>query len=222
MPTDITEAKQDVNTSVKPLGTSGTITEEESKQRETKVRSDALADINRYKAEAEKAIKAANAASERVDRMLREQEEAALEAKKDDPEAIKRIRAEQKMRQLESELESERQGKAELEERQKQTDAEKAEASRIRQATEIATRLNVDSGKLIKLAKFTDGTAEAIEDIAKDLPKLTPAKPGMKPDSNLSGGGQMSWEAVRDAFSKNPYDPMSRKRYYEMRAERGG
>ena len=152
--------------------------------------------------------------------MLKQQEEAELGAHRDDEPELRRIRAEQARKKAESNLAQREQELNEANEKIKQYATEKTEATKIQTSTEIATRLNVDADKLINFAKFTDGSPEAIEEIAKDLPKLTPPKRGLRPDSNRSLGGNLTWEVVRDAYIKDPYDPVTKERYLEMKAQR--
>ncbi|GAG28775.1 unnamed protein product, partial [marine sediment metagenome] len=96
------EDKQDVTTSAETKETSekepGTFTEKQVVEREQRARSDALSDINRYKAEATKAINAAQAAEARINRMLKEQEDAELEANRDDPDKLTLTRERQSRR----------------------------------------------------------------------------------------------------------------------------
>lgn len=165
-----------------------TFTQEQVDKMVRDARTSVMADIGRQRAEAEKALKAATAAQERLSKLEAERMEAELEAAKDQPDKIRLIRESQRRKALESKLE---QAETELNEHkvrlteltQKETESRKSQISR-----EIATRLNVDPGTLAKLAKFTDGTAEAIEDIANNLPKLNTMNT-FKPDSNRTSGG---------------------------------
>lgn len=195
-----------------------TFTKEQVEEQVRKARSDALAETGRLRVESEKAVKLATAAQERLNRMLKAQEEQELESHKDDPEALRRIRAEQKARDLESELEKERSTRTELEERQKLIDASVVESTKERNAREIATRLGVDANKLIKLAKYTDGKVESIEEIAKELPKTTNQK--LRVDSGGTIGGSASFEEIRAQYIKDPRDPVVKARYLEERSKR--
>ena len=221
MGTDETKEKQDVKTSVPPKGTSApTYTEEQVAERERKARSDALSDLNRYKVESEKALKAAQAAEGRLNQMLKQQEEAELEAHRDDEPELRRIRAERARKKADDDLAMVTQELTEHKERLTKYETDSKELSLSQTIREIATRIGVDPEKLSKHAKATDGSSEAIEEIAKDLPKLTPPKPGLRPDSNRSLGGNLTWEAVRAAYIKDPYDPVTKERYLEMKAQR--
>ena len=68
---DGTDDKQGVKTSDTPKGTS-TYTEEQVLERERKARSDVLAEAGRYKADAERASKSAQAGLERLNKMAQE------------------------------------------------------------------------------------------------------------------------------------------------------
>ena len=176
---DVTTSENTEETSTTPE----TFTEEQVKERETKARSDALAEVGRLKKATEDAIKAATRANERIVQMLKDQEDAELEANRDDVEKISAIKERQARRRVESELVETRQ---KLEDEQaKTTEAQKAEAehTKERNAREVATRLGVDAKTLIK---FTDGSVEAMEDLAKSLPKK--GEP-LKPDSGKTTGG---------------------------------
>ena len=193
-----------------------TYSKEEVAKLVTEAKTSALADVGRLRTEAAKALTAATAAEERIKAIEKAREEAELDDAKDDPESTRRIRAEQKARKAEDELAKKNLELGEKTEKLSQLEGEKTEATKMQTAREIATRLSVDPDKLIKFAKLTDGSPEAIEDIAKDLPKLNP-KLGFKPDSNRSLGGNLSWESVRDAYIKDPYNPAIRERYLEMK-----
>ncbi len=179
---DGTESQVDVETSPETKGTSKTYTEEQTTELVRKAKSDALADVGRLKKSAEDALA-------RLNKMVKDQEVAEEETHKDDEPELRRIRSERARREAESNLESERSARTELEEKLRQIDAEKVVSTKERNAREIATRLGVDAGKLGRLAKFTDGTPEAIEDIARDLPKVTEGKPSLKTDSGRTLGG---------------------------------
>ncbi len=134
-----------------------------------------LADVNRAKKLAEDALT-------RVNQRLIELEEAEEEAHRDDPESLAAIKARRQQRAKEADL---AQKDTELEEakaRLKTLETEKA-------VTEVATQLGVNPSALAKLAKFTDGSKEAIEEIAAELPKETPGMGTRRPDSNNSRGG---------------------------------
>ena len=62
------------------------------------------------------------------------------------------------------------------------------EATKLTIAQEVASDFRVDTGLLTKLAKFTNGSREDIEAIAKDLPRANQVKT-LTPDSNRSRGG---------------------------------
>jgi len=184
---DGTEQKQDVTTSGTATGTS-MFTSEQVAEQVRKAKSDALADVGRLRTSADNAVKAAQAAEGRITQMLKEQEERELEAVKDNPDGISAIRERQKRRQLESELTTARTELNDKSEKLKGYEASESKSTQERKAREIASRLGVDAERLLGIVKFTDGSAEAIEEIAKELPKIG-VKPPLKSDS---GGGSGS------------------------------
>lgn len=123
------------------------------------------------------------------DRDIAEQESAG-----EDQDALKSVQERQRQRAKETEL---AQRKRELDEKElKITEAQKevAESTKERNAREIATRLNVDYESLMK---FTDGSKEAMEELAKQLSEKE-AKPPLKTDSSTTiGGGEMP-ESAKD------------------------
>jgi len=166
-------------------------TKEQVEEQVRKAKSDALAEVGRLKKSSEDAIKAARAAEERINRMLKEQEEAELEAARDEPDKLTVIRERQARRQAEAKLAQIEQELSEKDKRIKLQEEKEAESTKERNAREIAARFEVDAKRLVKLAKFTDGSLEAIEDIAKDLPKKGETKT-LTPDSGkTTGGGQI-------------------------------
>ena len=187
----------------------------------TEAKTSALADVGRLRVEAAKALTAATAAEERIKAMERAREDAELDANQDNPAELRRIRAEQGKKKADDELVRVTAELDEKNQRLNQYATEKAESTRTQTAREVATRLNVDVEKLIKFTKFTDGSPEAIEDIAKDLPKITLLNPALRPDSNRSIGGQMTDAAIIAAYIKDPYDPVTRQRHNELVAKRG-
>jgi hypothetical protein len=174
-----------------------------------------MADVGRQKAEAERALKAATDAQARLDKLEQDRIQAELEAAKGDPDKLSVIQERQKRRQIESELDKARQELTDKTTKLQSYESKDAESAREKQAREIATKLNVDPAKLVKLARFTDGSADAIEEIAKELPKT--GKASFRADSNAHVGGSLSFEQIRADFIKNPRDPAIRARYYEAK-----
>ena len=197
-----------------------TYSKEEVAKLVTEAKTSALADVGRFRAEATKALTAATKAEERIKAIEQARIDAELESHKDDPAELRRIRAEQKTKKAEDDLATANLELTEHKEKLTKYETESKEANLSQIVREIATRVGVDPEKLSKHAKATDGSSGAIEDIAKDLPKVTSAKPGFKPDSNRSLGGNLTWEAVRAAYIKDPYDPATKERYLEMKAQR--
>ncbi len=182
------EKTQDVATSGDTKGTSEQ-TQTFTKEDVQKARNDALADVGRYKAESAKAIKAAKAAEERINRMIKDQEEDALEAVRDEPDKVKELRARQKNRATVDKLAAVELELVDKTEEIKQRDDVIAESTKERNAREVATRLNVNPKLLAKLAKATDGSIEAIEAEAQDLPQLGEKKDALVTDSGKTIGG---------------------------------
>ena len=190
--------------------------EQQFRAAELKGKSDALADVNRTLAESTKARKAAEAAEQRVTQMLKDYEETI----KDDPDKLNELRGRQAKTKADAELTRVAQELDEAKLRLSQVDNEKAETLKKQKAREIAGRLDVDADRLIKLAMFTDGTPEAIEDIAKDLPKNVPENP-LTPDSNRGSGSSASERRIRDAFIANPENPQVKADYLALRRQKG-
>jgi hypothetical protein len=155
-----------------------------------KIRSDSLAELGRMRKATEEAIKKATEASKiQVQEILKLREQEELESARDEPDKVATIRERQVRRQKESEL-AEAQAKLnEATSKLQELSTKELEASKEKTTSEIASRLKVDPIKLAKMAKFTDGSAEAIEEIAKDLPKVTPPRNNFRPDSNDTAGG---------------------------------
>jgi hypothetical protein len=155
-----------------------------------KVRSDSLAEFGRVRKAAEDAIKKATESSHtRITQLLKEQEERELELSKGNPDAMTVIKERNTRRQRESELTRAQEELNEARAKIQEFSTKDAETVRERVTRETAERLKVDPVRLAKLAKFTDGSASAIEELAGELPKLTPARNNLRPDSNETAGG---------------------------------
>ena len=196
-------------------GDTETSLEQQIKAAELKGKSDALADVNRTLAESSKSRKAAEAAEQRVTQMLKDYEETI----KDEPDKLNEFRERQSKAKANAELARVTQELDEAKGRLNQVDSEKAETIKQQKAREIASRFSVDADRLSRLAKFTDGTPEAIEDIAKDLPKIVPENP-LRPDSNRGSGNSSSDKQIRDRFITNPNDPQAKADYVAWRRQR--
>ena len=182
-----------------------------------KGKSDALAEVGRLKKATENAIKAAQAAETRVDQMIKDQEDAELKSAAGDEERMSAIKERSLRRKAESDL---TQLKSELDTKNEELDtanAEKAENTKERNARDAASRLGVDSKMLVKLAKFTDGSTEAIEDVAKELPKKDGGK-SLKVDSGKTtgGGGGIPTDATK---FRTWVGNLSQKEYEQLRPE---
>ena len=165
-----------------------TFTKEQLEEAGRKGKSDALAEAGRMKKTTENAIKAAQAAETRIDQMIKDQEDAELKSAAGDEEKLSAIKERQLRRVAESNLAKMTSDLNEKTEELATANVEKAENAKERNARDAATRLGVDGKLLVKLAKFTDGTIEAIEEIAKSLPTKEEKKV-LKVDSGKTIGG---------------------------------
>ncbi len=192
---DEPEKKQDVNTSAETKETSEakpeTFTKEQLAEAKQQGKSDGLADVGRLKKENEKLVATSQKLNTRIDRFYKDQDEAELEANKGNPEQLNAIRERQGKRAAESNLDSVTQELDEANQKLKLQDAAMVESTKERKAREVATRLGVDEKRLAKLVRFTDGSDEVIEDIAKELPKKGEAKALVVDSSKTTGPSQM-------------------------------
>ena len=138
----------------------------------------ATADVGRFQAEAEKAkrdaqrsLDASTAALERTKLIRKEQDEAELKAAEGDKEQLSAVKEMQKRRMVETELDEAKLKLNQRDEELSQVKKDSEEATKTQTAQKIATRLGIDADRLIKLSKFTDGSAESMEGIAQELPK---------------------------------------------------
>lgn len=225
VPVDVTEKQEDVTTSPAKQPTSKdtvvTYTQTQLDEQVRKTRSDALAEVGRFKTEALRATQASQAAMARIDKMVKDQEDAEMENARDNPDALTTLRERQARRRAEAERDQARLELDEHKERLTKIDAEKAEVVKNQTAINIASRFGVDPTRLTKLAKYTDGSPEAIEDIAKDLP-VKDGKAPLRVDSGGHIGGMVSFEEIRDAYIKDPRNPAIKERYLQIRKERRG
>jgi len=129
--------------------------------------------------------KASNATSQ-LSQWQKEQEERELEAASGDKDARSAIEERHKHRETKSELAKVTQELEDEKERGKQRDEDTVKSTKEQNAREIAARLEVDASQLLK---FTDGSQEAMEELAKVLPKKGEAKPPIHLDSGKTIGG---------------------------------
>lgn len=182
-------------------------------------KSAALADANRFQLEAGRAMKAAQAAQKRIEEIQKQELERELEAAKDEPERTARIGERQRRIEVESELAQTREELETANATLTEVNTREAEATKTRIAQEVAERLGVNAVTLAKLAKATDGTVEAIEDMAKELPKVEEKPGGRRFDSNRSSGGNITFEQIRAEFIKDPYNRKISQLYLEMKGQ---
>ena len=215
--------EQDVKTSVKKEETSGdkteTFTKEQLEEAKRNAKSDGLAEVGRLKTENQKLVTNQQKLNVRIDKFYKDQDEAELEANRDKPDQLSAIKERQSRRTAESDLDSVTQERDELKEKQRGYDELEAKSKKEKVAIEVASRLDVDVKRLTKLAEFTDGSTEVIEEIASELPKKGDKKE-LYPDSGKTIGGR-DWERVQEAFIKNPDDKKNKERYLEMRKAQG-
>jgi len=177
-----------------------TFTEDEVKKQVRDARSAALAEIGKLRTESERSVKLAQAAQVRLDKLLKEQEDAELAAADGNPEQLSAVQERLKRRRAEAELD---QVKTELDTHKTRIQEIESERETIKleqTVNQIAGKFNVSPERLSSLVKrFKEVTPEAIEDLAQDLPKIQTPTP-IKTDSNVStsgGGGKLTPEKLR-------------------------
>jgi len=198
---DETKETQGVATSEDTKGTSETtktFTEEQVVERERQAKSDVSAELGRMKKLNEGLIKSSQAIQDRLDKRDREEVEREREKYQDKPDKLSAITEKQARREAESKLTKVEQ---ELEdEKAKTAEAQgvSAKYTKEQNAREIATRLGVDFKPLMK---FTDGSTEAMEDLAKSLPKKGETQT-ITPDSGKTIGGGEGIPTNLEQFKK--------------------
>jgi len=130
------------------------------------------------------------------ERWQTERNEAEKEAAKEDPDALKSVQERQRQRAKDAELARKTQELSARETKVAEAEKKESESTKERNAREIATRLGVDSKLLVKLAKLTDGSTEAIEAEAKILPTKGEPKTPLKTDAGTTTGGSLSDDAL--------------------------
>ncbi|KKK45984.1 hypothetical protein LCGC14_3164610, partial [marine sediment metagenome] len=155
----------------------------------------------------------------RLDRIQKESDEAEIKAAEGNTEQLSAITERQTRRTAESNLESMTLERDEVNEKLQGYEKIEASLKGEETASEVAERLNVDKKSLVKLAKRTDWSLEAIEEIAGELPKKGEEKT-LKVDSNRTIGGKGREKIIED-YIKNPDDPKVKERYMELRASEG-
>ena len=164
-----------------------------------KIRNDAAAEIGRATKAAQESARIAEKAQERTTKFIKEARNAELEANSEEPDALARIRAMHEAEELRDELATANTKLSEIEGRDQQYTKEN-------NAREIATQLNVDAKDLVEL---TDGSKEAMEKLAKKLPKL-----GEPRQQILSESGR-TYGAGRRTFTRAGIAAMDEKEYAE-------
>ena len=162
-----------------------------------KIRSDAAAEVGRATKAAETAAEQARKASERTNKYIEQSRVAELENKKDEPSALDIIRARHAKEELEDELAAKN---AELDTTKQAMETirtQTEEATRAKDAQEIATRFQVDVNDLL----LTDGSKEAMEKLAQKLTKVETTPLRVDP-----GGGVGSSESFETLLKPLPRD----------------
>jgi len=174
------------DSSVGEEGTSKQTPETFTKETEKKAVSDALARAGRD-------AKTLTEERQRVEKLLadfrKERDEAELKSADGDPDAEKAIKARQALANKE----------AELADKERKLDEEKAsikdrlegaeQVTKELSARDIASKYGVDAEPLIK---FTDGSSEAMEELAQSLPRK--ASTPLKVDSGETVGGSKTYK----------------------------
>ncbi len=196
-----------------------TFTKKQLVEARTQGKSDGLSESGRLKKAKEASDKIAERAIARLEKFEKDQEDDELRRAEGDEKQLSAIKERQIRRQAESNLANKNTELEELTEKLRQAEDISGQYTKEQNAREIATRLEVDPKRLVKLAKLTDGSKEAIEELASELPKKGETK-SLKVDSSKTIGGK-DWERVRDAYIKNPNDSQNTERYEEMRKAQG-
>lgn len=152
-------------------------------------RTSALADVGRFQRESEAAVKAATAALDRTKKIRLEMDEIELQNAEGSSEQLSAVKERQKRRTAETELDEATLKLTQRDEELSRIKEDSAKATQGEKAREIATRLGIDADGLIRLSKFTDGSVEAMEELAKELPKKQAIREKIESDSNQGGGG---------------------------------
>ena len=200
---DETEKKQDTSqkedTSAETKGTSEKEPEPITKKDVEKAVSDALSaagrdakTITEKTAEAERILQNAKRIGDEAKERQKKRDEAAREAVRDDPDALKSLEEKQRQRDEAAKLVNER---AELDADKESVKADK-EQVRVQKRTQLAAEVAVEKGvnmdALIKLTQ--EDSREAMEATAELLPKTGETKPPLKTDSGTTTGGEKSPE----------------------------
>ena len=201
--------------SVEPKGTSTapeTLTRESVDAEKAKAVQDALSaagrdakTITEKSDEAQRILDAAQTTRANLqavqERLQAERDEASREAVSQDPEALKsvneRIRQEHEATKLANRKAELDEKEAKHKERLEKAEKSEGREAALKNAQSVATKHNVDAESLIK---FTDGSVEAMEELAPNLPKVGEKKPPLKTDTGGTiGGGE---ETEEDRLNK--------------------
>ena len=190
-----------------------TLTKEQAEAMVSKARSDALAEVGRYKKAAETAVESMKQIEERLSRAEQERFEAELEAVKDEPDKLRDIQRRQRDAKDRLQSESDKRKwdaeKATYDERIKRAEA----IERRDLAREVAQELGVDFKLLEKYGTDRDSMVE----LAKGLPKTGSGQGGQEGQGNRQteqpeGGktkgttGQGRKPSLEELRASNPFE----------------
>lgn len=172
-------------------GTSRQTPETFTKETQDKAVEDALSDKGRDAKTLREQREQINTDKKQLDddraKWLREQDEKDQEEARDDPTKLTALQARREHRTKDAELAKRERDVSEREEKLKPTQEAATKAEIRKEAEKVATKHTVDVETLIK---FTDGSPEAMEDLAQALPKMGEKKPPLTSDSGKTIGGQ--------------------------------
>ena len=154
--------------------------------------------------------------AEANEKARRESFEREKEANRDNPEMLKAIEARQKLTEAEAKLAKAEQKLADKDAETKPQLEKLARHTKEQNAREVATKHGVSSEAL---EKFTDGSLEAMEDLAKQLPKVSTEEQVVKPDSYIVSGGSLSDEQFMKDFG-SPDSKIPATKENQERADR--
>ena len=211
--------KQDEPSAESKETSNETFTRKDIEEAERKGKSDGSADVGRLKVENQKLITSSQKLVTRMEKSQREADEAEIKAAEGNTEQLSAITERQSRRTVESDLESMTQERDEANEKLQGYAKIEASLKGEETANEVAERLGVDKKALVKLAKRTDWSVEAIEEIAGELPKKGESRE-LNPDSSRTIGAKGREKIIED-FIHNPDDAKVKERYMDLRSSEG-
>ncbi len=207
--------KQDESSVESKETSTETFTKDQIEEAARKGKSDGSAETGRLKVENQKLVSSSQRLVARMEKIQKEQDEAEEKAAEGNTEQLSAIKERQSRRLAESDLESVTLERDEAHEKLQGYAKIEASLKGEETANEVAERLGVDKKALVRLAKHTDWSTEAIEEIAGELPKKGETRE-LNPDSNRTIGAKGREKIIED-YIKNPEDAKVRERYLELR-----